>query len=237
MFSCPGDGFIQNILLNFFICFVKAGDEVINVHFLHVGVGRKYWIVCNWSTFIYFNADRTYLRALLNLLYVVSHGKWIHFFRRAFCETFCAWVSQYSNFCLLLKDTLQLQVLFKVGMYERMGVGVEMEIMKWSCSFWRRYSGICKTVIFTSDNHDLILVKPTTGADDWINLLEASVWLGMWVPFDKNTFILLCSYCSHKNKCTYPQLLRRIEYILLSYWSFQKTVPLYEFCILLTSYF
>jgi len=137
------------------------------------------------------------------------------FFRRTFRETFCACVSQYSNCCLLLKDTLQLYVLFKVWMYERMGVGVEMEIMKCSFSIWRCYSGICKAVIFTADNHDLILVKPATGADDRINLLEACVWLGIWVPFDKNPFILLFSYCSHKNTCTYPELL--IEYILLSY--------------------
>ena len=42
--------------------------------------------------------------------------------------------SQYSNVCLSLRDTLQLQVLFKFGMYEWMIVGVEIENMKGSCS-------------------------------------------------------------------------------------------------------
>jgi len=42
--------------------------------------------------------------------------------------------SQYLNFCLSLRDTLQVQVLFKVGMYGRVVVGVEMEKMKRSCS-------------------------------------------------------------------------------------------------------
>ena len=74
--------------------------------------------------------------------------------------------SQYSNVCLSLRDTLQLQVLFKFGMYERMIVGVEIENMKGLCSIWRRYSGICMTVNLTAGYHVLVLVKPATGADD-----------------------------------------------------------------------
>jgi hypothetical protein len=52
------------------------------------------------------------------------------FFRRILSATFCAVGSQYSNGWWLLQDNLQVNVLLKVGMYERMILGVEMEQMK-----------------------------------------------------------------------------------------------------------